>query len=120
GVPVVARAGVVLAHDVAEAEEELGQPFGKYSAVLDECDGLALAAGSQQKAEAGLAELPDAGLPGAVQSAWICVAELFLLQRGFQRVEARAQLGFVLAVKLDEKNASRAPLDEPDIAGELQ
>src|SRR5215813_15519386 len=58
-VAVVGALGAVLGHDVAKARHEHGQILGVHRGVLDEGDGLGLALGPEEEAEARLAQLPD-------------------------------------------------------------
>ena len=80
--------------------------------VLDERDGLPVALGPEQEAEAGLAELPDGLLLGGVVGDVGGVADPLARAERLQRLDLGAHLRLALAGVLDDHDGRGIALDE--------
>ena len=110
GVAVVAGGGAVVGDDLVKAADELAHDRRVDGGVLHEGDGLGVAAGAHEQAEAALAQVPDGGLAGAVQDVDAGIGEADV---GLEAVHSGGQFGLRFAVKFDHEHCSGIALDEP-------
>ena len=119
-VAIVTSARVVLMNDVAEFHKkfrELGRLDG---AVFDEGDGFALSFHAQKQSQTCFSHFPNIGLLQLVECAYIRIAGLFALERGFQRIEFGPEFGSILAIELHNENRGRIALNEAHQPRNLQ
>ena len=93
----------MLAHERVEAGDELGQAGGVDGRVLDEGEGLGVAADAHENPEPGLAHAPHAELLGGVEAGDGGVAEVFRIEGGGEGVQFVGQFAVGVAVELDEE-----------------
>ena len=98
--------------DLAEARHELRQVPRLDGGVFHEGERLGVAVDAEEQAEAGLAQLPDRLLLGAVVGEMGCVAEALALAAHLQGLDPGAHLGLVVARVLHDENGGGISLHE--------
>ena len=111
-VPVVGAHRVVLGEDLLEARHELGQVSGLDAGVLHEGDGLLVPLHAEEKAEPGLAELPDGLLLARIQGHGRRVAEALALAQRLQGLDLGAHLGLAVPRVLHDEDGLGIALHE--------
>ena len=106
GMAVVGGFSAVAADDFIEAAHEFAHRFGIDGGILHERQGLGVAMHTHQQTEAVLADVPYAGLGGAVDETEAGVTQPAALQILLQRFHFGVQLGFGFAVKFDRQDGA--------------